>query len=209
MFFRPLEVGPLATDCYLVGCEATKKGIVIDPGDDAASILSHVRKLGLEVKLIVATHAHFDHIVAVREVQQATGADFAVHSAEVPLLRSYGTGTATSFGVTFQSPPPPDRLLSEGEVLEIGDLRLKVLHTPGHSPGGICLEGHGVVFTGDTLFNQGVGRTDAPGCSHEKLIESIRTRLMVLPDATVVLPGHGPRTTIGRERRANPFLSGS
>ncbi|MFC1962575.1 MBL fold metallo-hydrolase [Chloroflexota bacterium] len=208
MFFRPLMVGPLGSNCYLVGCEVTKKGVIIDPADDAATILSHARKLGLDVMLIVATHAHFDHIVAVKEVKQATGAEFAVHSAEMPLLLSYGGSRTTSFGYSFDVPPPPDRLLRDGDVLEVGELRIKVLHTPGHSPGGICLEGHGVVFSGDTLFNCGVGRTDGPGCSYEQLMESIRTKLMVLPDETVALPGHGPRTTIGQERRSNPFLGG-
>jgi glyoxylase-like metal-dependent hydrolase (beta-lactamase superfamily II) len=157
-----------------VGCEVTRRGLIIDPADEAATILSHVRQLGLEVRMIVATHAHFDHIVAVKQVKQVIGAEFAVHSAETPLLRSYGGGrTATSFGFSFEPPPPPDRLLSDGEVLEIGDLRLRVLHTPGHSPGGICIEGHGVVFSGDTLFNYGIGRTDGPGCSYEQLVESI------------------------------------
>ena len=208
LLFRMIPVGPLGTNCYVVGCETTKKGLVIDPGDDADVILRHIRELGLDLGLIVATHAHFDHIAGLKKLKDASGAVFAIHPAEQGLLRTYTVPRAESFGFTFDTPPLPDKLVNDGDILELGELRLKVLHTPGHSPGGICLEGHGVVFSGATLFNYGIGRTDNPFASFEQLIDSIRTKLLVLPDATPVLPGHGPRTTIGQERRANPFLKG-
>jgi len=148
-----------------------------------------------------------DHVGALREVQEKTNAKFAVHEAEKGLLFSAPMRMLTSLGVSpVKSPPRPDRILMDGDPIDVGDLHFEVLHTPGHSPGGICLSGHGVVFSGDTLFNLGIGRTDFPGMSHERLITSIREKLMVLPDKTVVYPGHGPPTTIGDERRGNPFL---
>lgn len=208
LLFRVLPVGPLGTNCYIVGCETTKKGLVIDPGDDSDVILRHLRELGLALETIVATHAHFDHIAGLKKLKDETGAVFVIHPAEQGLLRMYTKPRAESFGFVFDTPPPPDRLVNDLDIVEVGDVKLKVLHTPGHSPGGISLEGHGVVFSGDTLFNYGIGRTDNPFASFDQLIESIRTKLLVLPDTTLVLPGHGPRTTIGQERRGNPFLKG-
>ncbi len=148
-----------------------------------------------------------DHVGALRSVKEKTKAEFLLHEAEKGLVLTGPMRMLTSFAPdSFKSPPKPDRLLRDGDRIEVGDLHFEVLHTPGHSAGGICLSGHGVVFSGDTLFNFGIGRTDFPGCSHERLIESIREKLMVLPDETLVYPGHGPPTTIGDERRGNPFL---
>ncbi len=206
MIFRKLVVGPFASNCYIVGSESSKEGMIIDPGDEAEEILENVKDLGLTVKSIVITHGHIDHIGAVNEVKEATGAEVAIHTDDAKSLQ--GRSLSRMFGVSHQPLPPPDRLLNGGDSLDIGDLHFLVLHTPGHSPGGICLLGEGVVFCGDTLFNYSIGRTDLPNGSHSQLMDSIYTKLMVLPDDTVVCPGHGPDTTIGIERQANPFLRG-
>ncbi len=204
MIIERLELGPFASNCYIVGAESSKEGIIIDPGAEADRILKRAEDLGLEVKTIVLTHAHIDHIGAVKEVKEATGAEVAIHTDDAgPLQRQ---PSRAMFGFSHSSPPPPDRLLKGGDSIDIGDLHLLVLHTPGHSPGGICLLGQGVVFSGDTLFNFGIGRFDLSGGNGHQLMNSIQTKLMVLPDSTVVYPGHGPETTIGAERQWNPFL---
>jgi len=201
---RKLVVGPFATNCYIVGSEANKEGIIIDPADEARLILSQVESLELDIKLIVLTHGHLDHIGALKEVKEAIGAEVAIHGDDVSLLQDHSLGAL--FGLFYPTPSPPDRLLKDGDSLDIGDLHFLVLHTPGHSPGGICLLGHGVVFSGDTLFNYGIGRTDFPGGSYSQLMNSIHSKLMVLPDDTIIYPGHGPDSTIGTERQGNPFL---
>jgi glyoxylase-like metal-dependent hydrolase (beta-lactamase superfamily II) len=207
MIVKMLVVGPFAANCYIVGSSSTKQGMIIDPGAEAETILRTVQQAGLSISLIVITHAHIDHIGALHAVQEKTNAQFAIHEAEKGLLLTAPMRMLTSLGLTpVKSPPRPDRLLKDGDSIDIGDLHFEVLYTPGHSSGGICLSGHGVVFSGDTLFNLGVGRTDFPGCSHERLMKSIHEKLMVLPDETIVYPGHGPPTTIGDERRGNPFL---
>ncbi|MFC1911343.1 MBL fold metallo-hydrolase [Chloroflexota bacterium] len=207
MIIKSLVVGPFAANCYIVGSSSTKQAMIIDPGAEPKTILRTVQQTGLSISLIVITHAHMDHVGALREVQERTAAQFAVHEAEKGFVFSAPMRMLTSVGITpFKSPPKPDRLLKDGDHIDIGDLHFEVLYTPGHSSGGISLSGHGVVFTGDTLFNSGIGRTDFPGCSHERLMKSIHEKLMVLPDETIVYPGHGPPTTIGDERRGNPFL---
>ncbi len=207
MIIKTLAVGPFAANCYVVGSPETRQGMLIDPGAEDKAILKTVQQTGLTISVIVITHSHMDHVGALRKVQEKTDAQFAVHEAEKGFLFSTPMRMLTSLGVSpVKSPPRPDRLLRDGDSIEVGDLRFEVLHTPGHSSGGICLSGHGVVFSGDTLFNSGIGRTDFPGMSHERLITSIRQKLMVLPDETVVYPGHGPPTTIGDERRGNPFV---
>ena len=205
MVVRGLEVGPFMSNCYIVGSEKTKEGMVVDPGADGGDILAHIKELGLKIKYLVATHGHIDHISAVKEVKEATGAEFVVHQEEAKGLHS-GNYLSAVFGISFPSPPPPDRLVQGGDSLEMGDLKFLVLHTPGHSFGGICLSGPGVVFSGDTLFNQGIGRFDFPGGDYKVLLNSIHTKLLVLPDETIVYPGHGPETTIGFEKKYNPFL---
>jgi hydroxyacylglutathione hydrolase len=164
--------------------------------------------MGLSISLIVITHAHIDHIDALRAVKERTNAPFAIHEAEKKLLSTAPPmNIVASLGLSpFKSAPQPDRLLKDGDRVDVGGLHFEVLHTPGHSPGGICISGHGVVFSGDTLFNFGIGRTDFPGGSYERLMKSIHEKLMILPDETIVYPGHGPPTTIGDERRGNPFL---
>jgi len=205
VIIEKLEVGPFAANCYIVGAESNKEGIIIDPGAEANKILRKVRDLELEIKLIVLTHGHRDHIGALREVKEATDAEVAIHADDVKTLQMrlpLGVVSRSS----AQAVPLADRLLKGGDSIDIGDLHFLVLHTPGHTPGGICLLGEGVVFSGDTLFNYGIGRTDMPGGSYSQLMNGIHTKLMVLPDNTVVYPGHGPETTIGNERKWNPFL---
>jgi len=201
-----LHVGPLQTNCYIVGCEETKEGAIIDPGGDAKRILAEVGQLGLKIKYVINTHGHFDHTLANKEVVKATGARLAIHSADAPMLTK--GGGAFFFGIMGKASPPADVILDEGQVLTLGEIELKVLHTPGHSPGSVCLysEEESVLFDGDVLFNMGMGRYDLPGGDYRVLMESIQ-RLLALPDETTVHPGHGPATTIGRERRSNPFLS--
>lgn len=207
MIIDGLVVGPLAVNCYIVGSESNKEGMLIDPGADDAVILQKVKDLGLDIKYIVLTHGHIDHVAALKEVKEATGAEVAIHADDASSLQGQSF-VAEQFGIPFQTPPPPDLLLKGGDSIDIGDLHFLVLHTPGHSPGGICLLGQGVVFSGDTLFHFGIGRYDLPGGDYHQLMNGIHTKLMVLPDETTVYPGHGPGTTIGAERQSNPFLQG-
>lgn len=208
MILKTIVVGIYETNCYIVASETTKKGIIIDPGAEPEKIISEIKKMGLLIEWIIITHTHFDHIGAVKSLKDATGAKIAMHQNEGEgfnnaLAKALGIVMSGSVNSTFE----PDRLLNDGDIVTISDLQFTVLHTPGHSPGGISLAGHGVVFSGDTLFNCGVGRTDFPGCSQSQLMSSIRNKLLSLPDDTVVFPGHGPRTTIGNERRMNIFIN--
>ncbi len=205
MVIEKLELGMFASNCYIVGAESNREGIIIDPGAEAGKILQKVEDLGLEVKLIVLTHGHIDHTGALKEVKEATDAEVAIHTDDVKSLQARDP-LSIVFRRSLQTPPSPDRLLKDGDSIDIGDLHFSVLHTPGHTPGGICLLGEGVVFSGDTLFNFGIGRFDMPGGNGSQLMNSIHTKLMVLPDSTIVYPGHGPETTIGTERQWNPFL---
>lgn len=204
MIIEMLEIAPFGSNCYIVGAESNKEGMIIDPGAEADRILKKVADLGLEIKLIVLTHHHMDHIGALKEVKEATGAEVAIHTDEAESLQRDSGGNR--FGFSHPTPPAPDRLLKDGDNIDIGDLHFVVLHTPGHSPGGLCLVGEGVVFTGDTLFNFSIGRFDMPGGSGKQILNSIQTKLMALPDDTVVYPGHNLKTTIGTERQWNPFL---
>ena len=206
MIIRKLELNPFGSNCYIIGSESTKEGMIIDPGMMGEEIMKHVNELGLKIKTIVLTHAHGDHTGALADVKEATDAEVAIHADDAPLLKK-SNAMIRMLG-SYKEPPAPDRLLKEGDVIDIGDLHFQVLHTPGHSPGGICLleRENEIVFTGDTLFQFSIGRTDFPGGSHEGLVQNIKDKLMVLPDNTTVCPGHGPDTTIGVERRVNPFL---
>ncbi len=205
MIFDTVVVGPLQVNCYIIGCEDTLQGFVIDPGNDAEMIIGAFSRLGLKIIHVLNTHGHFDHIGANRAVLEATGADFMIHEADVPLLRM-GDATAALYGLRSENSPLPDRCLSDGETIAAGKLELKVLHTPGHTPGGCCFLVNGILVSGDTLFADSIGRTDLPGGSSDTLVKSIHEKLMVLADDIVVYPGHGPATTIGRERRRNPYL---
>lgn len=206
MLIEKLNVGYLQTNCYLVGCEATHIGAIIDPGDDSADILAAVKRRGLDVRLVLFTHAHFDHIMAAEKVLAATGAKLAFHPADSALFDN--GGGASLFGFPLVSCRRPDIRLNDGDKLVVGEYTLETRFAPGHTPGHVVFyeARAGVLFTGDVLFAGSIGRTDLPGGNYETLMNSISHQLMVLPDETVVYPGHGPQTTIGRERRSNPFL---
>lgn len=210
MIVKCLEVGPYFSNCYVVGCEKTGSGMIVDPGAESTRILKTVNELRLSVKIIVATHTHADHIGAVAKIKEATGAPFAVHEAEgsKEMIHASNEMLAALMGARTPATPQPDKLLREGDIIEVGELRFKVLHTPGHSLGGLCLVGHGAAFVGDTLFNMSIGRTDFPGGDYDIIMKSIHEKLMVLPDDTRVYCGHMGETTIGFERKRNPFVLG-
>ena len=209
MIFEVLPVGPLAANCFVIGCEETKEGIVVDPGAEVEKILAAVRRHGLAVKKVINTHGHFDHVGGNGELLAVTGATLHIHENDVRLL-SRAAETAAMYGISGTNSPLPDGHLEDGMEISFGTCTLRVLHTPGHTPGGCCLHfaAQGIVITGDTLFADSVGRTDLPGGSHATLIASIQQKLLVLPDATTVYPGHGPSSTVGREKRHNPYLGG-
>jgi glyoxylase-like metal-dependent hydrolase (beta-lactamase superfamily II) len=212
MIIETLCVGPIETDCYLVGCPKTRAGMVVDPGGDADMVIERIGALRLTPEWIVATHGHGDHIGAVPEVKQAfPGAKLAVHEADATSLTDANLNLSAAFGIPI-SAPAADVILHDGDEVAVGTLRFQVIHVPGHTRGGIALyysgdEGEGpVLFSGDSLFGESVGRGDLPGGNFEQLICAIHQRLMILPDETKVYPGHRGPTTIGHERRANPYL---
>ncbi len=196
MVIEALPVGPLQVNCYIVGCEATREALVIDPGDEGPRILDLLRRANLHAKLVVNTHGHFDHIGANRLLVEETGAELLIHEGDVALL-ALAERHAGLYGLSVTASPAPTRILKGNEELTLGDLAIRVIHTPGHSPGGICLLVDGHLFAGDSLFAGSIGTTDLSGGDHEQLLAAIRERLLVLPEATVVHPGHGPDTTIG------------
>ena len=212
MIVRRLVVSVFEANCYIVGDERTRQAFVIDPGDDADQILEALEASRLQAKLILATHAHLDHVMAVAQVREATGAPFMLHPADAPLLAAMPVQARHFLGVELPPPPPVDAWLTAGETVAIDDIPLKVLLTPGHSSGSVSFYWtpppgeRGIVFSGDALFQGSIGRTDLGG-DFLTLERSIRTQLYTLPDDTVVLSGHGDATTIGREKRTNPFVN--
>ena len=211
MRILPLTVGPLQACCYLVAPTDAADAAIVDPGGDDELIASQLRAHGLDPKLILLTHGHIDHIGAVAPLKATfPQATLCIHQADAPMLADAGAALASLIGLALE-PSEPDRTVADGDALALGPLAFEVLHTPGHTPGGIALlvrqpDGPDAVFSGDTLFAGGIGRTDFPGGSYTQLLESIRQRLFTLPDDTIVYPGHGEPTTIGEERRTNPFL---
>lgn len=208
MFVEQMEVGGFAVFAYLVGSEATGEALVIDPAGDQEMIVKAADKKKLKIKYIVNTHFHIDHIMGNRKMKELTGARIIIHEAEAAYLANQSSRTISMFGA--EQSPAADETVKENDLITVGDVSLKVIHTPGHSPGSICLYTDGLVFTGDTLFVSGVGRTDLEGGSWQTLVNSIRDKLFVLPDATVVLPGHNygeyPKSTIGMEKVNNPYV---
>lgn len=205
-----LVVGEIMSNCYIVTDGSSEKAMVIDPGGNGADIVAEIEKRGLKPVLIVDTHGHIDHILANPDLKSVyPDAELCIHEADAALLTNPQRNLSLFVGRDFTS-PSADRLLEEGDELEVGELKFKVIHIPGHTEGGICLfcqdETPPVLFSGDTLFQFSIGRTDFPGGSYKKLVNGIKEKLLVLPSETVVYPGHGPQTTIGAEKRNNPFL---
>ncbi len=205
MLIEAITVGPLQVNCFVIACSETRQAMVIDPGDDGERILEFLQKEGLHLQTIINTHGHFDHIGANRFLVAATGAELLIHERDVPLI-SKAAEHAALYELKGTPSPPPTRMLQGGETLTVGELEVAVIHMPGHSPGGIALLVDGHLFSGDSLFAGSIGRTDLPGGDYRQLIDGIREKLLTLPDTTVVHPGHGPDTTIGREKRINPFV---
>lgn len=205
MVLKTLTVGELGANCYILGCPDTLIGAVIDPGGDGDHILNTAEKLGLNIKYIINTHGHIDHIAANGRVKEATGADLLIHSQDAPMLTDSKLSLASFLGKKVDL-VKADRLLEEGDLIKLGSLELKVIHTPGHTLGGICLAVENKLFTGDTLFAGSIGRTDFPGGDYNTLLNSIQEKLLNYGEETIVYPGHGPSSSIGEEKRSNPFF---
>ena len=209
MIIKMFTFGMYFTNCYVAGCEETKEAIVIDPGFDrdaeAEKVLGFIKQNDLRVKYIINTHGHSDHTAGNGIMKKATGAPILIHENDAVMLTGVARTMSRIFGLRATS-PQADKTLHNGDVIQFGRVKLVVLHTPGHSEGGISLLGEDFVFTGDTLFAGSIGRTDFPGGSFEEIMSSIKTKLATLPDHFKVYPGHGPVSTIGEEKRSNPFL---
>ena len=200
-----LHLGPLDNNTYVLACTVTREAAVVDAGFEPEAVIEVVRRQGLEVRLLLNTHAHYDHVAGMREVQEAVGGDYWLHPADRPLLDRLSEQGA-AFGFPPARAPETVRDLADGQRIPIGGESVEVLHTPGHSPGGVCFLCGDSLWAGDTLFAGSIGRTDLPGGSFAELERSIHTRLFTLGDGVRVYPGHGPATTIGRERLDNPFV---
>jgi len=204
--WRVFRLGVLDTNCYLVWCPETKHAVLIDPGESPEPALAEASSLGLEIDCVVATHGHFDHVMGVDAVWQQADVPFLLHHADHAMALAPSAQAEFVLGRPVPSVCPTGGL-EDGQVIEFGRCRLRVIHTPGHTQGGVCLSADVMVFTGDTLFCGSVGRTDFEGGDWAQLVASIRDRLLPLPDAMRVLPGHGQETSIGDERTSNPFLA--
>ncbi len=198
-------VGPLSSNCYIIWDEIKRNAAIIDPGEDAKDIIKKVDELDIEVNYILATHGHFDHVGAVAPLKKEFDVEFLAHKGDFFFIED-GENAARRWGFMIDQPPKPDRFIEDGDIIKIGGHELKVLYTPGHSPGGVSFLNNGIVFCGDTLFQGSIGRTDFRRGSFEELEQSIKTRLYTLPDDTIVYTGHGPPTTIRTEKQFNPFV---
>ena len=209
MIHELIPVGPLQCNCSVIGDEGSREAMVIDPGDDINQVLALVGKHGLTVKQIVITHAHIDHVGGAMKLRQLTGAPILLNQNDYALLKMLDVQAAW-VGMASPGKVEIDQPLAEGDNLRAGSLEASVLHTPGHTEGSVCLyfAAQQKLIAGDTLFAGSIGRTDLPGGSFAKIMSSLRQRVLALPDETIVVPGHGPLTTIGEERESNPFLTG-
>lgn len=210
MIIKQLKVGFMDVFCYILGCEDTQQGLLIDPAGDEERVLKTARTLGLDIKSIVNTHGHPDHSCGNRKIKEKTGAKLYLHADDDRLFNS-SEGGAMAMQMGFTPSPPADVLVKDGDRIPFGQYELTVLHTPGHSPGGICLHVENNLFTGDTLFVEAVGRTDLPGGSLETLLKSIREKILSLPDDTIIWPGHdygrSPSSTVAFEKKHNPYIT--
>lgn len=205
VIIKGMPVGPIMANCFIIGCEETKLAAVIDPGDEASVILKALADDKLSLQYIINTHGHFDHVGANKKLKEVTGAEILIHSKDAAMLSKLSI-TAAAFGLRAENSPPPDRELNDGDVISFGKVTLKVLHTPGHTPGGISILTGSHLFSGDTLFAGSIGRTDLPGGDYETLISTIRKKIFSLDEKVVVHPGHGPDTRVGDEKIHNPFV---
>jgi glyoxylase-like metal-dependent hydrolase (beta-lactamase superfamily II) len=206
LIIKGIVVGVFAENCWVIGNRRTGEGICIDPGDQPEEILAMARDMGVTIKAIANSHAHIDHILGVRGVQEATGAKFFLHTGDIALAQTASKSSVMLTGREVEPPPDPDFNPVDGDVIEVDGLKLTVLHTPGHTPGSLCYYTEGLLFSGDTLFQSSIGRTDLPGGDYQTEMNSIVDKLLALPDDTVVLPGHMAETRIGHERQTNPFV---
>lgn len=198
-------VGVMGANCYLLTCDLTGKGVLVDPGADGPEIYRWVRQKGVEIEYILLTHGHVDHIGAVDELRELTGAKVGIQAQDAEMLTDGRKNLSSYFGPALVL-KPADMFLDDGQIIKVGELEITVLTTPGHSEGSVCFLTPDGVLSGDTLFAGSIGRTDFPGGSLERLLQGIEAKLLILPEDTAVFPGHGEETTIGRERRENPFL---
>ncbi|MCF6096646.1 MBL fold metallo-hydrolase [Thermovorax subterraneus] len=204
MVFKKLRVGPLSTNCYIL-IDDGRKGVIIDPGAEPQNIIKEIEEQNLEIEWIILTHGHVDHIGAVKEVKDFTGAKIAIHEKDAKMLVS-SKENLSFYGGHEVIQPPADKELKGGELIKVGELTLEIIWTPGHTPGSICIKADKLLFTGDTLFAGSIGRTDFPGGSYEEIINSIKTKLLILDEDMCVLPGHGSESTLEVEKATNPFL---
>ncbi len=207
MLFDTVVVGALGVNCYILGCEETRQAVVVDPGDESEKILSRVKRHNLTPVAIINTHGHFDHVGGNSQIILATGAKLHIHPADAAMLGDVAR-IARMYGLHGENSPPPDTLLEDNTLINFGNLKIKIVHTPGHTAGGCCLyiEEKNMLISGDTLFADSIGRTDLPGGSFTQLLKSIKEKLFLLPEQVQVHPGHGSVTTIGHEKRHNPYM---
>ncbi len=205
MFFKAIHVGNLQTNCYILGCKETKECLVIDPGDEGERILNIIEQEGYKLEKVINTHGHWDHIGANFYLKSKTNAKIYIHEDDAAFLRDENL-SLMSWVAKGEKTVDADEILKDGDTIKLGLLNLKVIHTPGHTPGGISLQVKNLLFTGDTLFAGSIGRTDLPGGDYDEIIKSLKTKLAPLDDNLEVYPGHGPKTTLGYEKSNNPFF---
>ncbi|GBD14877.1 Hydroxyacylglutathione hydrolase GloC [bacterium HR25] len=206
LMVRGIVVGLFAENCWIVGSRRTGEAVCIDPGDQPEDILNLAKDLGVRIKYILNSHGHLDHVLGVRRIKEATGAKFLMHSQDVPIAKSAGQSAILLLGRYVEPPPDPDAFIEDGDEVDVAGVKLKVIHTPGHTPGSCSFYTEGMLFSGDTLFRGSIGRTDLPGGDYDQEMRSIIDKLLTLPEETIVLPGHMEETRIGIEKQTNPFV---